>query len=324
MSFRVNLVWCERVRDRASLAAIEVLLLGVLVLGCSDQRNDAVQPTGQGMPDASQETDSGLPQIQPSQDASLPSHDSGMEAGAPLGFDASAGNPFQPFTPLLSNTPNVRVQQEASSTFRYLRLTSSYIEWLPSGYRRWFAEIKNSNSRSWCYPELTVSLLGNGSELLWTSEGYVEAAAYQNGDMVLPVPCVGPNETVVAWAIEMEPETSFQAEDVKVIRLRFQGESLPDAVPHPAAPAVDSAEIEAITLDGGTAARVIGVLRGRAEPVSDVAVEIFAKDAEGYIFDVLRAVRDEGPLDPEEAWEFSTPEIAQPIANFRLTTEFSL
>jgi hypothetical protein len=301
-------------------------MLGVFAFGCSDEGNDAVQPVGRGMTDASQDLDSGSPQSQPIQDASFPFHDSGMEAGAPLGFDASAGNPFQPFTPLLSNTPNVRVRQEASSTFRYLRLTSSYIEWLPSGYRRWFAEIKNSNSRSWCYPELTVSLLGNGSQLLWTSEGYVEAAAYQNGDMVLPVPCVGPNETVVAWAIEMEPETSFQAEDVKVIQLRFQGESLPDAVPHPAAPAVDSAEIEAITLDGGTAARVIGVLSGRAQPVSDVAVQVFAKNAEGQIFDVVRAVRDqeaEGVFDVGNQWEFTTPGIAQPIANFRLTTEFS-
>jgi hypothetical protein len=124
----------------------------------------------------------------------------------------------------------------------------------------------------------------------------------------------------------MEPELSFQIDEVQVIRLRFEGESLQDAVPHPSSPRVASTEIEAITLDGGTAARVTGVLTGRAQSVNDVAVEVFAKNAEEQIFEVLRAVRDqdaEGSFNVGDNWEFTTPGITQPIANFRLTTEFS-
>jgi hypothetical protein len=300
-----------------------VLLVSLASVRCGDDRVQAFQPPGQSLPDASPELDSG-PSQSPDVDAS-PVSDSGVDGGQIVRVDAGT-DLLHPFPPLLSNTPGVRVQQEASVIFRYLRPTSSYVEWLPSGYRRWFAEIKNGNTTAWCYPELEVSLLGADSAVLWTSGGYVEAASYQDGDNVLPIPCVGPNETAVAWAIEMEPELSFQIDEVQVIRLRFEGESLQDAVPHPSSPRVASTEIETITLDGGTAARVTGVLTGRSQSVNDVAVEVFAKNAEGQIFEVLRAVRDqdaEGSFNVGDNWEFTTPGITQPIANFRLTTEFS-
>jgi hypothetical protein len=317
---------CSSLRGaQASLAPFLVLVVSLASVRCGDDRVQAFQPPEQHLPDASPGRDSGSPQ-NPHVDASAAVRDGGWDGGYTGLIDASDPDLQNPFPSLLSNTPGVRVQQKAPVTFRYLRPTSSYVEWLPSGYRRWFAEIKNGNRTAWCHPEVEVSLLGADSAVLWTSEGYVEAESYQDGDSVLPVPCVGPNETAVVWAIEIEPESSFQIEAVQVIRLRLEGENLPDAVPHPAAPRVDSAEVETIPMDGGTEALVTGVLIGQSQPVSDVAVEVFAKNAAGQIFEVLRAVRDqdvEGVLDVGARWEFTTPGIAQPIANFRLTTEFS-
>lgn len=245
-------------------------------------------------------------------------------AGATTRQDGGSGFP-ELIGSLKSNTPGVRVEQRAPVNLRAVRLVSSNLERLDGGGLRWFGELSNGTREPWCDPKLEVSFRNSEGEALWQANAEPQLPLYQDGMSPAPRPCVGASEVIPVWVIDLEAP-DFELERVGVIGLVTRGESVASAVPHSATPSLDGARITSRAGDGGAQYGVSGALVGHAQPVTYAAVEVFVKNAEGLVFEVLRASVDVngGRLSAGEAWSFQTATTPQPIESFQVLTSFVL
>lgn len=301
------------------------MLSALIQLACGDDsRPSSFPPTDAG-------GDAGTLEPEPDSAVGMPDHDASQapsfEAGPPEAGPASPEDSSSPFAPmtLLSNTPNAVLVHQSVVELLHLRLLSSNLSNSLPGYWRWFGEIKNATSQAWCDPSITLTFLDGDGAVVWTMAGTVGAPLHEATEGEAPLPCVAAGDSVGAWGIEAKAGGPDLA-SIETIRFETFGESRAGTEPHRATPALGSTAIDSSNQgDPGTPYRVTGSLLGQDDLVTYVGVEIFAKDEQGLIFDVLRAARTD-PLDGRlavgEAWSFATTTTTHPISSVRAKIEF--
>jgi hypothetical protein len=236
-----------------------------------------------------------------------------------------SGNPFPDFfVDLRSNIPRLLVLQDSEMGLTQLRMTSSNLQRLSGGGVRWFAEIRNGASDSWCNPDVIVRFLDNDGMTLWQGEAEVRSMPHWASGGAELVPCVAPGDTAIAWAVDLEAP-AIDPNQIVTIGLRFGGDAFSGTTPHPATPQIEGIEVHELPADAGVGYVVSGALRGMVQPVAYAAVEVFSKNEQGFIFEVFRMPKTDpsnGTLEPDELWEFESPVSPDPIAGFRSWVSF--
>jgi len=215
---------------------------------------------------------------------------------------------------VISNTPGATVVDRTNSV---LVLRSSNLLQHPSAgqvFQEWFGEVQNTGSTTICFAQINANFLAADGAQLATFNTFADTDPYTDSSG-LTIPCLAPGQIGGIWDNALVA-TTVPLAAIKTISIEFDHAEFDVPRPAPDAPLVTSHV--ASVFDGFA---VTGTITGRSAPISNIGLDIFPRDANGLVFDIMFAT-DLGTLNPGEAFPFTTVSTSTAFSQYRVFADF--
>jgi hypothetical protein len=233
--------------------------------------------------------------------------DGGAEPGAdarPSTPDAASSTPDARPDPggVASNLPGLDWQATTAS-LPGLEIVSSNLvqENLGAGsvYQNWYAELRNTGTKTICYPEVTLELKDAGGRVLVEMYSFADTAPYKASSTV-STSCLAPGATAVVWDIQNPPSEAALGQ-IRSASYTIEGLEIATARPHPLAPTMTGTVYER---NPGYWA-VEGTVRGGTGAIRNIGVDVYPVGPEGWVLDDLGDT-NLGSIPAGGSWSYDT------------------